>query len=72
MTSKYLIIGLTIATVAVTAVASLERPTSKIDPIKQELDNLSMSPGERMLTSAMEYHPVVLVANWISDPRSTD
>ena len=67
MTSKYVIIGITVAWAAVTAWASMDSYPITEDPIEKEMIKLSMSPGERMIIQAFEHHPFVLISNWITE-----
>lgn len=67
MASKYAIIGITLAWVAVTAWASMDSYPITENPIEKEIVKLSMSPGERMITQVYEHHPFVLISNWITE-----
>ena len=66
MTSKYVIISLTIASVAATAFASVESKTVQENTIEIEMELLSKSPGERMIYQVMHHHPIVILSNWFS------
>lgn len=62
---KRAIIGLLFTLVAITAFASMDSQETA-DPIEYELQQLTMSPGERMLIQVMSYHPVNLLIDAVN------